>query len=392
MTNLPIVWRPAVDSVYVWEALAFMGQLETGSVNCIVTSPPYFGLRDYGTASWEGGDPVCQHRVGNQVQDTKAPGAIQSGMRPGADASTCKLCGAKRIDQQIGLEASPQAFVDSLVRVFREARRVLRDDGTCWINLGDSYARTAGNDATKKTDSGLRTGRTGKSAQLFKNGINRPPEGLKSKDLIGIPWRVAFALQSDGWYLRSDIIWHKPNPMPESVTDRPTKSHEYLFLMTKSEKYWYDADAIAEPANYPPGSGWDSVAQGGFDDKGPIPGSGQRSFRAIRLMRNRRTVWTVATQPYSEAHFATFPPALIEPCILAGCPKDGLVLDPFMGAGTTALVAKQHGRHYIGCDLNPAYVEMATLRVEGTGIDRLNAKEAAPITDLPMFASIEESA
>ncbi len=432
-----VLWRPQINTIHCMDALQFLRQMEPGSVNCIVTSPPYFGLRDYGTASWEGGNPDCEHRVGNQVQDNKAPGA---------DASTCKLCGAKRVDQQIGLEDTPQAFVERLVAIFREARRVLRDDGTCWINLGDSYG-TGTTAARQQGKRGL-----GANTQKAQDAVGRV--GGMAKQLFGIPWRVAFALQADGWYLRSDIIWAKKNPMPESVRDRPTKAHEYIFLLSKSEKYWYDADSIREPAT--------GLTTGGF---------GQNYNRAQKLamtggkpsdvkgmawnMRNRRSVWSVASAPYSEAHFATFPPALIEPCILAGCPPKvcavcgepyeqivdrefipqrdvspervahrgkmadenhwkgfprgttnivlkgfqascqcgagevpGIVLDPFMGAGTTALVAKQHGRHYIGCDLNPEYVRMATLRVEGSGIDRLNAKEPAPIEELPLFSGV----
>jgi DNA modification methylase len=249
-----------------------------------VTSPPYYGLRNYGH------------------------------------------------DGQLGLEETPEQYIAAMVEVFQCVRDVLEDDGTLWLNIGDSYARTAGDDSTKQTDGGLKTGRTGKSAQLFKKGNNRPPEGIKAKDLIGIPWMMAFALRADGWYLRQDIIWNKPNPMPESVRDRCTKAHEYMFLLSKSEKYFFDNEAMKEPA---------------------VDGE----------TRNRRSVWTVATRPYKGAHFATFPPALIEPCILAGSRPNDIVLDPFMGSGTTAVVAVKHGRRYIGCELNEEYGDLQDERI-----------------------------
>ena len=305
------------------DCLQQLATLPAASVQCCVTSPPYWGLRDYGTAG------------------------------------------------QLGLEATPDEYVANMVAVFREVRRVLRDDGTLWLNLGDSYARTAGDDSTKVTDGGMKTGRTGKSDQLFKSGNNRPPAGLKAKDLVGIPWRVAFALQADGWYLRQDIIWHKPNPMPESVTDRCTKAHEYIFLLTKSAKYFYDSEAVKEPvsevslkrAEY----GWDcdrpstkNASMGG--DGIHVGKMGTRFVNPTG--RNKRSVWTVATKPFKGAHFATFPPDLIEPCILAGSAPDTLVLDPFSGAGTTGVVAVQHGRRYIGIELNPDYLEMSRKRIQ----------------------------
>jgi DNA modification methylase len=392
--------------------------LPDASVNCCVTSPPYFGLRDYGH------------------------------------------------DGQIGLEQTPDDYVAELVAVFREVRRVLRDDGTVFLNLGDSYAS---NPASGGAQSEKMTGGEHKRTPAIE--YKRPP-GLKPKDLIGIPWRVAFALQADkqwtcrscgdarwnphtslckcggvrevtipGWYLRQDIIWHKPNPMPESVTDRCTKAHEYIFLLSKSAKYWYDAEAIAEPATYSQITGMDGS---GF--KPPQNFNGKHSGGSETLpqrknvqgpdngTRNKRSVWTVATKPYSGAHFATFPPNLIEPCIMAGCPskacaecgapwervvergstyngkrdtgqtytarayaspqseprgrkknlegdakpvrylghrptctcntttKPGTVLDPFNGAGTTGLVAIQQGRQYIGCELNPEYAELSLKR------------------------------
>lgn len=279
--------------------------MDAASVHCCVTSPPYFGLRDYG------------------------------------------------VDGQIGLEPTPDGYVAELVGVFREVRRVLRDDGTLWLNLGDSYA----NDAKWGGASG------GKhvSALHGNSGIGRAKKntGLKAKDLIGIPWRVAFALQADGWYLRQDIIWHKPNPMPESVRDRCTKAHEYVFLLSKSERYYFDAGAIAEPSVK--GAAGSSFSEG--KTAAHQLGRSSLSERVEAETRNKRSVWTVATKSFSEAHFATFPPELIEPCILAGCPEGGTVLDPFGGAGTTALVASRLQRSSVLIELNPEYAAMARARV-----------------------------
>jgi len=318
--------------------------LRDGSVQCCVTSPPYWGLRDYGA------------------------------------------------DAQLGLEATPDEYVANMVEVFREVRRALRDDGTLWLNLGDSYAGSWGAQSRGGPPSDKSTlvgnGHVGGGPKLHNlsatqiaahpdtthtGSISRTP-GLKPKDLVGIPWRVAFALQADGWYLRSDIIWAKPNPMPESVTDRPTKAHEYLFLLAKSQRYYYDAEAIAEA----------SFAKSAHDQYGTgclAPGQTRQSGNRHRRIgaehgrpghhrgssvpwagstRNRRTVWTVATQPYSGAHFATFPPKLIEPCIRAGSPVGGVVLDPFVGSGTTCVVATQNNRHGIGLDL--AYQDLAMER------------------------------
>lgn len=284
------------------------------SIECCVTSPPYFGLRDYG------------------------------------------------VDGQIGLEDTPAAFVAELVGVFREVRRVLRDDGTLWLNLGDSYWTAKGASMGADPKQGARRG-------WSRPQDRPPPDGLKPKDLIGIPWRVAFALQEDGWYLRSDIIWHKPNPMPESVTDRPTSAHEHIFLLTKSPRYFYDADAIREPhetgerkgdrRSYSPGSSSSHRLDGGHEAQ-------TGSFAGLPLNeagRNARNVWTIATRPYSEAHFATFPPDLAERCIKAGCPVGGTVLDPFGGAGTTGLVADRLQRNAVLIELNPAYAEMARARI-----------------------------
>lgn len=296
--------------------------LSDESVHCVVTSPPYFGLRDYGVAG------------------------------------------------QIGLEETPAAFVAEMVAVFSEVRRVLRDDGTLWLNLGDSYAANQSNNggySAKSTLAGFTNPAT-KGRQANESTTPRPiRHGLKPKDLIGIPWRAAFALQADGWYLRSDIIWHKPNPMPESVTDRPTSAHEHVFLLAKSERYFFDAEAVKEPdvGGHPSGNGYARVDTKNVGVRLSYGGRGQEEQWQPGGGRNIRNVWTVATRPYAEAHFATFPPTLIEPCVKAGCPSGGTVLDPFGGAGTTGLVADSLGRNAILIELNPAYAEMARDRIQG---------------------------
>jgi len=296
------------------DCLAQLKNLPDASVQCCVTSPPYWGLRDYG------------------------------------------------VEGQLGLEATPDAYAQKMVAVFSEVRRVLKDDGTCWVNLGDSYAS-----ATK--GSGGPSSKQLSNAGSFHSVIQRLDHGLKDKDLVGIPWRVAFALQADGWYLRSDIIWHKPNPMPESVTDRPTKSHEYIFLLTKSERYYYDHEAIQEALTRPDEGERKTPARfGGANkfveaQKQSRLHSGNEYLGTAKGKRNKRTVWTVATQPYAEAHFATFPPKLIEPCILAGSRPGDVVLDPFAGAGTTIYVAKELGRQFIGIELNAAYIKLIEQRL-----------------------------
>ena len=345
--------------------------LPDASVDCCVTSPPYWGLRDYGTASWEGGDAACAHRVGGQVQDAKAPGAITTGVRPGVDASMCRECGARRVDAQLGLEPTPAEYVENMVRVFREVRRVLKDDGTLWLNLGDSYAGSWGAQS-RQGDTGQMSGRSVISAQQIAAAAKRDrctgsltnTPGLKAKDLCGIPWRVAFALQADGWYLRSDLIWHKPNPMPESVTDRPTKAHEYLFLMSKSERYYYDKDAIADPATNA-GKVLDYPGDQKANDTDDVMQATRPKGREITVaaLRNKRTVWSICSEPYAGAHFAVMPTALVKPCVLAGCRKGGAVLDPFAGSGTVLQVADEHGCSSIGVELNPKYVEMIVARM-----------------------------
>lgn len=345
--------------VYTGDALTVLRTLPDESVHCCVTSPPYWGLRDYGTAQWSGGLPDCEHL--NHHGEQGATGQRADRTFTGSQnfyRDACKKCGAVRIDAQLGLERTPEEYITRMVEVFREVWRVLRADGTCWINIGDSYA----NDGKWGGSTG------GKHVSALHGepiGRGKRNTGLKPKDLVGIPWMLAFALRADGWYLRSEIIWAKPNPMPESVTNRPTKAHEQIFLLAKSERYFYDADAIRDRS-----SGTAHSRGDGVNPKAAMCFKGSKqnaSFSAavknIVEFRNKRTVWTVATQPTPEAHFATYPIALIEPCILAGCPAGGTVLDPFCGAGTTGMAALKHGREFIGIELKPEYVEIARARL-----------------------------
>jgi DNA modification methylase len=297
-----------------------MKTLDANSIQTCVTSPPYFGLRDYGH------------------------------------------------DGQIGLEPTPEDFVAAMVAVFREVRRVLRDDGTLWLNLGDTYAANRG--GTTPPAQTVAGGISGKGGQKERrgqaDGYNPTRDctryGLKHKDLIGIPWRVAFALQADGWYLRQDIIWHKPNPMPESVRDRCTKSHEYIFLLSKSPKYYYDNEAIKDPAHTTDKSNRDRDATKLNNCPGRTKMKGLKTNHYTT--KNKRSVWTVATKPYKGAHFATFPSTLIKPCILAGSKPGDIVLDPFGGSGTTGAVAIEHGRRSILIELNPEYIPLIQERLE----------------------------
>lgn len=342
------------------------------SVNCVVTSPPYWGLRDYGV--------------------------------PG----------------QLGLERTPEEYVAKMVEGFREIRRALRSDGTCWVNLGDSYCSTDKWGGGKNGNTGKHTVDAGGDVPSWACRSKKEPiSGVKPKDLVGIPWMVAFALRADGWWLRQDIIWAKPNPMPESVTDRCTKSHEYIFLLTKSERYFYDAEAIKVPIKDTSAARLiqDVESQRGSDR---VPGKTNGTMKAVRfggdkqcpdtrlqsgkewtpkmagggtsyknghsgyldkdgnplcgIMANKKSVWHITTKGYSEAHFATFPPEIPETCIKAGCPEGGTVLDPFSGAGTTGLVATRLGRNYVGIELNAEYIAMSSNRITG---------------DAPMFNSVE---
>ena len=363
-----------------------------------VTSPPYYGLRDYGTAKWDGGDAMCDHavRVDPKIESsTLSGGKATIGHQREGFKKVCLRCGALRIDDQLGLEETPEQYIKAMVEVFRCVWDVLADDGTLWLNIGDSYAGS-GKGQWKDGEHDPKKAKT----NGMKMAIQKPLDiGCKPKDLIGIPWMLAFALRAAGWYLRQDIIWHKPNPMPESVQDRCTKAHEYIFLLSKSQKYYFDNEAIAEPVTQStvkrlsqpnlenqagsdrvPGKtngnmkavGSQRLAQGAIDRTGGLLSGGtENSTLGVSAVgtRNRRSVWTVTTKPYSGAHFATFPPDLIEPCILAGAPVNGVVLDPFMGSGTTAAVAVLNGRNYLGCELNPAYKELQDIRIRDAHLE-----------------------
>ena len=438
-----------VNTIFNDECIQGLAKLPKESINCCVTSPPYWGLRDYGTGSWEGGDPECSHKRESKCSDSTIGGHTKfqemGGVGDAIYKSICNRCGAKRIDEQLGLEDTPEEYVDNLVKLFMEIKRVLKKDGTVWLNLGDSYVSGKGRySSVQQTIS--------KKPRCEPLDGRRPDlrhhKYLKDKDLAGIPWRVAFALQADGWYLRQDIIWHKPNPMPESVTDRCTKSHEYIFLLTKSSQYYFDSHAIHEKSTtfQPRVPGVVRNRELGYNSKvnlnpeaykrnikGDMSERGvTRTTEGLKLKaheeltsetKNKRSVWTVNTKPYSDAHFAVYPQKLIEPCIKAGCPefvckkcgvprerivekgdfiqtggsrvknttlsdeqkqgtgyhaiKDagwtncgcnagwepGIVLDPFMGSGTTAVVARKLGRNYVGFELNEDYLKIAERRL-----------------------------
>ena len=364
-----------LNHIYQGNVLDRLKDLPDRSVQCVVTSPPYWGLRDYGTAEWEGGDSNCKHKpkfkksvsatVGNDIKDI---GKIYY-------KDVCKDCGATRKDKQLGLEETPEEYVKNMVKVFREVKRVLRNDGTLWLNLGDCYGRQQG----KGFNTHKNTGGSNRVTQMQKTyGNLKVKTNLPPKNLVGIPWRVAFALQSDGWYLRQDIIWHKPNPMPESVTDRCTKSHEYIFLLSKSAKYFYDADAISEKAKYYNITGMDAT---GYKDAHSFNGKHKnlmdrgQNIHSMHVKRskgegepdtegkrNKRSVWKINTKPYKEAHFAVFPEELPTLCIKAGSKEGDVVLDPFFGSGTTGWVAQRLGRAWIGIELNPEYIKIAENR------------------------------
>jgi DNA modification methylase len=457
--------QPALDDgdVRIWlgDAIEALRQMPAGSAQTCITSPPFWGLRDYGTGRWDGGRDDCDHVAPAKGGDGSTTGLTRQGAstfgderRGGTYRDVCGKCGARRVDQQIGLEGTPDEWCARLVDVFRGVRRVLRDDGTLWLEVGDSYNGSGGfapdapsNQARERGEGWGTLNPSSRPAREVKLG-NRPKRiaGLKPKDLVGAPWLLAFALRNDGWYLRSDIVWARPNPMPESVTDRPTKSHSYVFLLTKRPRYFFDSDAIREDApervvKMP--DGWDT-GEGGH---GTIHRNGREKGRpanAVVSGRNARSVWNIATEPTPFAHFATFPQELVRRCILAGtsergaCPACGApwarqvergetnwqerkangatrgnlaaegnvgaghaggvhgvgmshdlnaaprtltgwaptctcdagdpvpctVLDPFMGSGTTALVARSLGRHAIGCELNADYLAIARKRLE----------------------------
>lgn len=372
--------------IHQGDALTVLRTLPESSVNCCITSPPYWGLRDYGTAVWEGGQVDCDHSYNHGVQGKTGQRADRTFTGQAIYKKICGKCGACRTDQQIGLEETPGEWVYKMVEVFREVRRVLRGDGTLWVNIGDSYCSGTGADRLPTTTKG------GRIPASWSNRAQpqriRAVSGLKAKDLCMMPARLAIALQEDGWWLRSDIIWAKPNPMPESVNDRPTKSHEYLYLLAKEEVYHYDSSAIRELATgHTPGTAdWEQRKAAGEPMRHGLEGAAFHkagNFKAPKLNgshgtkgqdgngmrmpdkwdnprgRNKRSVWTMATQPTPEAHFATFPLELPETCMRAGCPINGIVLDPSAGAGTTGLACLKNGRNFIGIELNPDYIEIA---------------------------------
>jgi len=340
--------------------------LRDESVQTVVTSPPYWGLRQYAgeqSLAW-GVDQGHAHEWGAEIAGkrdeyrvTYSPKQQTNGGNMDRSESRGRFCACGAWHGALGLEPTPELYVAHMVEVFREVWRVLRDDGTLWLNLGDSYA----NGSNNKPHTGILKYQDNHQNEMVRNITRAIPDGLKPKDLVGIPWRVAFALQADGWYLRQDIIWHKPNPMPESVTDRCTKAHEYIFLLTKSARYYYDHEAVNEPAEI-----GTKPRNFGPQDKGDVRGDGnKRDSWECNGTRNRRSVWTVPTQPFAGAHFATFPEALVEPCILAGSAPKACVLDPFAGSGTTVRVANRLGRVGVGLDISREYLaEQALARVD----------------------------
>lgn len=331
-------------------------------VQTCVTSPPYFGLRDYGTGKWIGGDEHCEHEgksIGNNRNFIDDGGRL--GNKKILSTGDCLKCGATREDDQIGLEETVDDYVDTLVDVFKQVKDMLADDGTLWLNLGDSYYNYRGGKGQSLTKQTVSNNLQDLPQVCARRGNKQ--EGLKEKDLIGIPWRVAFALQANGWYLRQDIIWHKPNPMPESVKDRCTKSHEYIFLLSKNPQYYFDNNSIREPSSSKSeGIRFGGNKYGDNDDSKFATKSGNVSKEYE--MANKRSVWTVTTKPFVGAHFATFPTDLIEPCILAGSKPNDIIFDPFMGSGTTAAVAERLNRQYLGCELNKKYKSLQTERLK----------------------------
>ena len=351
-----------MNQILQGDSLEVLKTIPDSVVDCCVTSPPYYGLRDYGTGKWVGGNLNCPHRRLSKFSDKTITGHNQPELIGNVgDAiykTVCPLCGAIREDKQIGLEESPEEYIERLVSLFREVKRVLKDDGTLWVNIGDTY-------------NGNKQGNTevNKHSNVVTNSFKKTTwNGAKVKDLIGIPWMLAFALRADGWYLRQDIIWHKPNPMPESVKDRCTKSHEYIFLLSKKPKYYFDSKAIQEDAKAESENCYKSVFNKGkvqerFRPNGSTNTMGMKKWTG---KRNKRDVWDVVAKSTKEAHFATYPKELIKPCILAGSRLNGIVLDPFFGSGTTGIVAVECNRKYIGIELNPEYVEIAKKRIENT--------------------------
>jgi len=380
-----------LNTVLCGDTLNVLKTFPDNTFNCCMTSPPYYGLRDYGTATWEGGDSNCNHQIGRNTRGglTEKQFSNKSSFDDEAikTGQLCPKCGAKRIDKQIGLEETPELYIEKLVEIFREVKKVLRKDGTLWIVIGDTYWSSGG--ASRHhgyTDPKYKNGR---KIEYFEPQCY-PHKLIKRKDLIGIPWMLAFALRADGWWLRSDIIWNK-NAMPEAVKDRPTKSHEYIFLLSKSAKYYYDYKSILEVATGYDGrkdtffkgskkykdSGytfhgrgyerWPNKITGNTGDghSGYFDAEEKPRFYTVNNIpaRNKRSVWNVNTESYSGAHFAIFPQRLIWPCIKAGCPEGGIILDPFAGTNTTGIVARKQNKNFISIELNPDYIKLAEQRM-----------------------------
>lgn len=459
--------RTVVDRdfvLHVGEARDVLAEFRDETIDCVITSPPYWGLRDYGTGSWEGGDPFCNHdgevrrraeaHVGTVGFSATSESQISSAMAiHGRDG--CPACGAERVDRQLGLEPAPELYVDRLVDILAEVHRVLAPHGTLWLNLGDSYASStwgSGSSSAKQLTNrgsrfddprrrnGFRDGRANRNERLTAGGESST---IRSKNLVGIPWRVAFALQAAGWFLRADVIWAKPNPMPESMTDRPTRSHEHVFMLAKSSRYYFDQEAVREPLAGPLHAPGNLERATGFGQDF-VDGDRADEVWGSPAGRNMRDVWTIATAPYADAHFATYPPELVRRALLAGCPelvcracgrpreriverkpatptivpseaseasgrprragfydgetstagwtdcghdhwRRGVVLDPFLGSGTTAFVAREQGRNCVGVELNPAYGAMIAERLQ-----QLSLLAEAPTGGLdPAFAPAE---
>lgn len=322
------------NHIYQGNVLDRIKDIEEKSVQCVVTSPPYWGLRDYGTAKWIGGVSNCSHKRDSKKSDKTITGHKNfdemGGVSDAIYKSKCKRCGAIRKDFQLGLEETPEEYVENIVKVFKEVKNILKDDGTLWLNLGDTYS------AQRWTKKGMDTTEAQPMNKMKDDWRAIAPtkkSGIPDKNLVGIPWRVALALQQDGWYLRQDIIWHKPNPMPEPVKDRCTKAHEYIFLLSKSPNYYYDSDAIKDKPHY-----------------------------GEEVGANKRSVWSINVRPYKDAHFAVFPEKLPELCIKAGSREGDIVLDPFFGSGTTGWVAQRLKRKWLGIELNSEYIKIANKR------------------------------
>jgi len=349
--------------ILVGDVRTRLSEIPDNFVQTCITSPPYWGLRDYGTATWKGGSSDCDH-LGknfnskiNINKNTNGGNDVKNSTHREFYKLICGKCEAIRIDNQIGLEQNPQDYINSMVEVFREVKRVLRDDGTLWVNIGDSYSGSG------KGPSGNIKNRAHENFNTVGNYTHSSivPEGLKPKDLVGIPWRLAFALQADGWYLRQDIIWAKPNPMPESVTDRCTKSHEYIFLLSKSRNYYFNNQAIKEPSISKDNTNRDRDSTKLNNTPGRTRMAGLKTNNYD--MKNKRDVWNINTKPFKGAHFAVMPEALVEPCIFAGSKEGDIVLDPFTGSGTVGVVALRNGRNFIGTELNPEYADIAVNRI-----------------------------